>query len=64
MLINGREKERTKKLRNSKAFIEFSQAIMGVYENLEGYNSTKNRKVLIIFDDMIADTEAKKNEVL
>ena len=26
-----------------------------VYENIQGYNPNKKRKVLIIFDDMIAD---------
>ena len=26
-----------------------------VYKNLEDYNPNKNRKVLIVFDDMIAD---------
>ena len=31
-----------------------------VYENLEDYNPTKNRKMLIVFDDMIADIEANK----
>ena len=29
LLINGREKERTKRLKNPNAFIEFSQAIVG-----------------------------------
>ena len=26
-----------------------------VYKNIEDYNPGKNRKVLIVFDDMIAD---------
>ena len=26
-----------------------------VYKNIEGYNPDKKRKVLIVFDDMIAD---------
>ena len=26
-----------------------------VYKNIEDYNPRKNRKVLIVFDDMIAD---------
>ena len=29
-----------------------------VYENLENYNPTKEAKMLIAFDDMIADNEA------
>ena len=31
-----------------------------VYENLEDYNPTKKRRVLIVFDDMIADMESDK----
>ena len=50
-LINRREKEGIETLKNSKAFIEYSQTIDDVYENLEDYNPTKKRKVLIVFDD-------------
>ena len=31
-----------------------------MYGDLEDYNPIKKRKVLIIFDDMIADIEANK----
>ena len=31
-----------------------------VYENLEDYNRTKKRRVLIVFDDMVADMESNK----
>ena len=31
-----------------------------VYENLGDYNPTKKRRVLIVFDDMIADMESNK----
>ena len=34
--------------------------IHDIYENVEGYNPTKKKKMLIVFDDMIADMEAKK----
>ena len=40
-LINRREKVEIKKLKNVEAFIEYSQAIDDVYENLEDYNLTK-----------------------
>ena len=60
LLINGREKVGLKRLKKSKAFIDHSQTIDDVYENLEDYNPTKNRRVLIVFDDMIADMEANK----
>ena len=29
--------------------------MQGVYKNLDEYNSGKKRKMLIVFDDMIAD---------
>ena len=31
-----------------------------VYEYLEDYNPTKKRRLLIVFDDMIADIESNK----
>ena len=60
MLINGREKEGIKTLKNPKAFIYYSQTIDDVYENLEDYNPTKKTRLLIVFDDMIADMEFNK----
>ena len=60
MLINGREKEGIKTLKNPKAFIDYSQVIDDVHENLKNYNPTKKRRVLIVFDDMIADMESNK----
>ena len=60
MLINGREKLGIEKLKNPKALIDYSQTIDDVYENLEDYNPTKKRKVLTVFDDMIADTDCNK----
>ena len=49
-----------KREKDSKAFLDYLQTINNVYENLEVYNSTKKRKMLIVFDDLIADMEAKK----
>ena len=60
MLINGIEKVRNENLKNPRAFIDYSQAIDDVCENLEGYNLTKKVRVLILFDDMIADMETNK----
>ena len=31
-----------------------------IYKNIEDYNPNKKRKILIVFDDMIADTRSKK----
>ena len=57
--INIREKK-IEILRNPKAFIDYSKAIEYVYENLEDYNPTKKRKVLIAFNDLIADMKSNK----
>ena len=60
LLVNGREKVGIENLTNRKTFINHSQTIEDVYENLEGYNSTKKRRVLTVFDDMIADMGSSK----
>ena len=60
LLINGREKVGIKNFKNPKEFIYYSQTIDDVYENLEDYNPTKKRRVLIVFDDMIADMKSNK----
>ena len=60
LLINGREKVGNENLKNPKAFIDYSQTTDDVYENLEDYNPTKKRRVLIVFNDMIADMESNK----
>ena len=38
-----------------KAFIEYPAYMDDDYNNINDYNSTRKRKVLIVFDDMIAD---------
>ena len=60
LLIKEREKVRIKKLKNPKTFIEYLPATDDTYENLEDCDPTKKRKVLIVFDDMIANMEANK----
>ena len=35
--------------------MEHSNDMQDVYKSIEDYNSRKNRNILIIFDDMIAD---------
>ena len=32
-----------------------------IYKNIEEYNRNKKRKILIVFDDMIADILSNKN---
>ena len=53
-LINKREKVGIDHFNDPKAFIEYSNDMQDVYKNIENYNPGK-RKVLIVFDDMIAD---------
>ena len=38
-----------------KAFIEYSNNMHDVYKNINYYNPDKENKILIVFDDMIAD---------
>ena len=54
-LINKREKVGLNHFDDPKAFMEHSKDIQDVYKNIEDYNPIKKRKVLIVFDDMIAD---------
>ena len=54
-LINKREKVGVSHYKDPKAFIEYSNDMQDDYNNIEGYNPTKSRKVLIVFYDMIAD---------
>ena len=53
--INKREKVGLDHFKDSKAFMEDSNNIQDVYKNIEDYNPGKKRKILIVFDDMIAD---------
>ena len=64
LLINRREIVGINKLQNPNALINYSQTSDVVYENLEDYNPTKTRKVLIVFDDIIADMALIKNSIL
>ena len=54
-LINKREKVGLDHFDDPKAFMEYSNDMQYVYKNIEDYNLGKKRKVLIVFDDMIAD---------
>ena len=42
-------------LYDSKALIEYSNDMEDIYKNIEEYNPNKKRKILIVFDVMIAD---------
>ena len=55
-LINKREDVGIDHFNDPKAFIEYSNDMHYVYKNIDGYNRDKENKILIVFDDMIADT--------
>ena len=55
ILINKKESAILKHFNDFKAFIEYSNDMQDVYENIEEYNTDKERKILIAFDNMIAD---------
>ena len=54
-LINIHEKVGLKRFKDPKAFIEYSNDMCDVYKIIDEYNVDKDHKMLIIFDDMIAD---------
>ena len=54
-LINKRESIGLKHFHDPKAFIEYSNDMHDVYKNINDYNPDKENKILIVFDDMIAD---------
>ena len=59
-LIKKREDAGIKHLNNPNAFIECSNAMDDVYENINDYNPTRKRKKLIVFDGIIADIMTNK----
>ena len=60
-LINKREQAGIKNLNDPQAFIEYSDHMNDVVDDINNYNKNRDKKVLIVFDDMIADTEYNKN---
>ena len=60
-LINKREQAGIKNLNDLHTFIEYSDDMNDVYADISNYNKKRENKVLIVFDDMIADIEYYKN---
>ena len=60
LLIKNRKNVGIKHLNDKKAFIECSNTMNDVYENIDDYNLNRKRKILIVFDDMIADIMTNK----
>ena len=60
LLIKKHKDAGIKHLNDPNAFIECSNTMDDVYENIHDYNSSRKRKILIVFDDMIADIMTNK----
>ena len=60
-LINKRESTGLNHFNDPKAFIEYSNDMQDVYKNTKEYNTDEEGKILIVFDDMIADMINNKN---
>ena len=59
-LIKKREDAGIKHVNNPNAFIVCSNTMDDVYEDIDNYNPKRSKKVLIVFNDMIADIMANK----
>ena len=60
ILIKKHKDAGIKHLNDPNAFIECSNAMDYGYENIHDYNPRGKRKILIVFDDMIADIMTNK----
>ena len=47
-------------LNGPNAFVEYSQYMDDVYNNIYDYTDNRKRKILIVFDDMIPDIMTNK----
>ena len=53
--INKRKSTGLKQFNDPKAFIEYSNDMQDIYKTINEYHVDKERKILIVFDDIIAD---------
>ena len=60
-LSNKREQAGIKNLNDPHAFIEYSDDMNDVLDDINNYNKNRDKKVLIVFDGMIADIEYNRN---
>ena len=59
-MIKKRVNAGIKNLNDPNAFIEYSSTMDDVYNKIDNYNLKRKRKILIVFDDMIADIMTNK----
>ena len=60
VLIEKREQARIKNLKDKNAFIEYSNNMDDIYDDINDYNKKRKRKILIVFDDMISNVMSNK----
>ena len=60
ILIKKHKDSGIKHLNDRNTFIKCPNTMDDVYENIHDYNSSRKRKILIVFDDMIADIMTNK----
>ena len=63
-MIEKRKNAGTKNLNDPNPFIECSNTIDDVYEDIDDYNPSSKRKMLTVFADMIADMSNKKFQAI
>ena len=59
-LIKKRKNVGIKYLNDPNTFIQCSDMMDDVYKNINDYNPSSKRKILLVFDDMIADIMTNK----
>ena len=59
-LIKECEDAGTKNFNDPSALIEYSNTMDDVYNDIDDYNPRRQRKILIVFDDVIADIMTNK----
>ena len=59
-MIENRQNVGIKHFNDPNAFIESSNTMDDVYENINDYNPSRKRQILIVFDDMISDIMTNK----
>ena len=61
LLIKERQEVGQEHFKDPNAFTEYLEDMKDVYKSFKGYNLRKNRKMLRVFDVMIADIISNKN---
>ena len=59
-LISKQKSTSSKHLNDSKPFMEYPNNMDNIYKNIEEYNPNQKHKILIVFDDMVADMISNK----